>query len=95
MKHRMAVWADWTQIGDRVDVMNAIGLCEWLEVMDVNETKPKLPIVKTEIKTAYGAQESIMTDAGISRFGVPLDCINNDREPAPFDHVSRRFTREQ
>ncbi|CAN5633668.1 hypothetical protein BH20ACT10_BH20ACT10_22640 [soil metagenome] len=55
MKHRVAVWADWAHILDRIYLIAFTNISERLEMMNVNKSLADLTVHILKVKTAYAA----------------------------------------
>ncbi len=72
MQHRVAVWADWPQVGDRIDRV-LLGYRRNLpEMVHVDVAFSQIAVSGAEIDAIYGAIVAVMFNTVTSGFGISL-----------------------
>jgi len=72
VKHRVAIWTDWTKVSDRIDSIFFPDSRNRSEVMYVNEASAEFTVHGFEGKAANNAGRSVVLNAGDSRSRIAL-----------------------
>ena len=65
MKHRMAIWANWSKVRDRVEFVFPIHQRKWFQMVNVDETLSKRTVSRFEVEPAYAALEAVLVQASL------------------------------
>ena len=83
MNHRVAIRTHRHEVARWIDHVFAVQIAHGNQMLHKDKTFPELPIHKLKIESADHAIKPVVTNAGISRLPVPLDCVHADLLAGP------------
>lgn len=88
MQHRVAIWAHWFEICDRVYAIASAERRQLHEVVDIDEVMSDLAVLLLHRYVAHRAAIAPVMEAGFSGLRITLVTIDLDPSNTAFDEVS-------
>lgn len=78
MDNRMAVRANWQQVGDRIQAVLLPDFCDRYDVVHLYVSRSRFTVSGLEVEATNGTAPPVMPETLLTRSPVPLVCVHEN-----------------